>query len=563
MAQNLILCQLCEKPKEIKWKCFNCDLVLCQKCVNKHSKFSGSEDHCIIDFKQVGTPKNLDIIRKFNLKNIKCGIHTEENCTLFCIDCKTPLCSFCVIESTHKNHNIDKLSVVYSNQLSELKDIQERIQQNLPDIRKSVRESDATSDNYHEVIERIIQREKELKERVTEEAAKLIEELDKLIIPSKGDFIEEKQKIQKVERKLTEANKEIDSALKSHQATSVLTTYGRVRKDFQLNMNSDNIPLEQKFTLIVPDSLSINFGSIKKCPILKVINTYETNLPVIRNLKSLQDGTLVCYFNKNDDDFYLSYSDEQGDKYIFKNELCVTSSTWPPTDMTVTDDDMILLTNGTDEIQCLNAYDENLKAFEWDDMDNEPGIHTFKLDGIHSFKDKILVGFEEYFHHIDDDHLEGTETKGVLIIYNEDHNELVSAFEENRYRLIKLGDSRGESVICIIFKLTRNINGDINIIFDNDIAVLDCNFKLKWRWTNFNHHHFLDIVTTSTGLVVVADGSSIKVLSIDGDFLTSIGKQDNILHVYCLHIDKSGQLLVGCKSETDESAKIHRVKILD
>lgn len=61
----------------------------------------------------------------------------------------------------------------------------------------------------------------------------------------------------------------------------------------------------------------------------------------------------------------------------------------------------------------------------------------------------------------------------------------------------------------------------------------------------------------------MADGGSIKVLSIDGDFLTSIGKQDNILHIYCLHIDKSGQLLVGCKSETDESAKIQRVKILD
>lgn len=59
MAQNLILCQLCEKPKEIRWKCFDCDLVLCENCVKKHSKFGGSMKHCIIDIKQVGIPENV------------------------------------------------------------------------------------------------------------------------------------------------------------------------------------------------------------------------------------------------------------------------------------------------------------------------------------------------------------------------------------------------------------------------------------------------------------------------------------------------------------------------
>lgn len=104
MVQNLILCQLCENSKGSKWKSFHCDLVLCPKCYKKHSKFGGSEEHCIIDLNQVGTLENVDIIRKFNLKNIQCATHEKEKCSLFCKDCKNPICSFCVLEPWHKDH---------------------------------------------------------------------------------------------------------------------------------------------------------------------------------------------------------------------------------------------------------------------------------------------------------------------------------------------------------------------------------------------------------------------------------------------------------------------------
>lgn len=35
-------------------------------------------------------------------------------------------------------------------------------------------------------------------------------------------------------------------------------------------------------------------------------------------------------------------------------------------DMTVTDDDMILITNGSKDILCLNAYDEKFERFNFD-----------------------------------------------------------------------------------------------------------------------------------------------------------------------------------------------------
>lgn len=264
MEQNLILCQFCEKSKEIKWNCFTCDLVLCQKCAKQHSKFGGSEEHCIIDLKQVGSPENLDLVRKSHLKNILCASHEREKCSLFCKVCKIPVCSFCVIEPIHKSHSFEKLCTVYNNQLTELKDVKQRIEEDLPSLSNSVRESTATSDNYNEIKQKIIQREKEIKEKATEEAAILIKELDQLIIPSKDAFMAEKKRIQERESELKETYKEVEAALKSHLATSVLSSMDKVDRCSLLKMKSNNIQLKQNFKFIVPDSQSINFGSVKK-----------------------------------------------------------------------------------------------------------------------------------------------------------------------------------------------------------------------------------------------------------------------------------------------------------
>ncbi|XP_052070892.1 E3 ubiquitin-protein ligase TRIM36-like [Mytilus californianus] len=369
MAQNIILCQFCEISFEITWKCFNCDLVPCSRCTKNHSKFGGSEDHCIIDLNKIGSPENVEIIRKFNLRNIRCTTHKEERCPLFCKDCNKPVCSFCVIESEHRGHNIDKLITVYNNQLSDLKDIKERIEKNYSDLKISVKESTSTSDNYNEIKEKIIQREKEIKEKVSEQAAFLINELDKLIVPSKDAFMEEKQRIQERESKVKDTNKLIDEALQSHQATYVLETIRKVDKHLQLNVNADNIPLHQKFMFTVPDSLSINFGSVKECPMFRIINTYETNVPCIEKLKSLKNGTLVFFYEKGRNEF-IEYCDIQGDQCIFKYKTCIVSfigkGKGKVHNMTVTEDDIILVTSdwgsNSNKILCMNAYENNLKT---------------------------------------------------------------------------------------------------------------------------------------------------------------------------------------------------------
>ncbi|XP_063397268.1 uncharacterized protein LOC134681554 [Mytilus trossulus] len=50
-----IQCQLCEVDPMIKWKCLDCDLLMCSKCKDQiHSKFKSEKEHKIIDIKDVG-----------------------------------------------------------------------------------------------------------------------------------------------------------------------------------------------------------------------------------------------------------------------------------------------------------------------------------------------------------------------------------------------------------------------------------------------------------------------------------------------------------------------------
>ncbi|CAC5408253.1 unnamed protein product [Mytilus coruscus] len=360
--------------------------------------------------------------------------------------------------------------------------------------------------------------------------------------------MEEKQRIQDTENKLKEMYNKITTALQSHQATGVLETIDKEDKCLPLKQNSDYIPLDQKFKWTIPNSSSINFGTVKKCPIFKVNNTYEANIPYIKKLRSLKDGTLVCLSVK-EAGYFVGNFHKQGDKYFIKNEICITDDLDTLTDMTVTEDDKILTTEAFDGILCKHKYSKQITSFKI--RNNHTGNNVIYRNGIHSFDQKILLGFEEFWEYPNPfSEFPGT---GVMIL-NENGDCLKISWNTEKDSYIHM--LRG------IDKLTTNKRGDIIIIDGHiNLTLFDSQFKFKWTYRHL--HKLVDIVTRPNGQIVVADKDSILVLSIEGDFLNSIGEEDGIHHPTCVHIDNSGQLLVGCKGENNKNAKINVVKILD
>lgn len=278
----------------------------------------------------------------------------------------------------------------------------------------------------------------------------------------------------------------------------------------------------------------------KKCPVFKVNNAFEVNIPKIKKLRSLKDGTLV-YLSLKEDSYFIGNFDEQGGKYFIKNEIFITNVIEPLTDMTVSKYDKILTTEVYEGILCKHKNSKQLTNFKITNSCIGDNV-------VYPFDQTIILGFEEFY---PNPFIEFPVT-GVMLL------------NENGYCIKALWNTKKDSDIHIlrgINKLTTNKRGDIIIIDWHNLTVFDSKFKFKWTYRHL--HKMVDIVTRPNGQIVVADIDSILVFSMEGDFLNSIGEEDGINHPTCVHIDNSGQLLVGCKGKQNENAKIHVVKILD
>ncbi|XP_063408985.1 uncharacterized protein LOC134692463 [Mytilus trossulus] len=64
-AQSPLSCQLCDNPNVIKWKCKDCELLMCDTCKERiHPKFKLSETHTILAIKDIGKEES-DISAQF------------------------------------------------------------------------------------------------------------------------------------------------------------------------------------------------------------------------------------------------------------------------------------------------------------------------------------------------------------------------------------------------------------------------------------------------------------------------------------------------------------------
>lgn len=56
-ALALANCGICETDRTIKWKCIDCDNLLCNNCKEKvHPKFQNAKNHQVVNLKDVGQP---------------------------------------------------------------------------------------------------------------------------------------------------------------------------------------------------------------------------------------------------------------------------------------------------------------------------------------------------------------------------------------------------------------------------------------------------------------------------------------------------------------------------
>ncbi|XP_052061125.1 uncharacterized protein LOC127701294 [Mytilus californianus] len=128
IEQTTAVCHLCEIEPNLKWKCRECNLLMCQRCKDKiHPKFPSAIYHDVVDIKDIGKDED-DQVAELIFTNLKCKLHKSQICSLFCNTCHEIVCPTCFTKR-HKAHNLIEVKQGYNKIVDKLKDVDKTIDQ--------------------------------------------------------------------------------------------------------------------------------------------------------------------------------------------------------------------------------------------------------------------------------------------------------------------------------------------------------------------------------------------------------------------------------------------------
>ncbi|XP_052079042.1 uncharacterized protein LOC127717442 [Mytilus californianus] len=550
-AQTPAVCQFCEESTEIKWKCINCELFLCNLCSSKiHSKSKASMEHEIINLKDVETQNFATSMRKVDLDNMICSKHIQQRCFFYCNKCSEPACSKCVVE-THKLHDFKDIGEVYKDIIYEMKKLIDSFESNLQiyrnekdKLQKMLSDGDT---NFQKTKGLILQAEKEIKEAISKHAKDLLQELETKWKPLENMTKTELSAMKKKEDELETKKYNLKQALQSHQVADIFSTsknLGRPLPEYAVK----TIKLyNAKF---IPSNMQVKIGSqmlggLYTVPDFELIDTYQSEV-----------GNVPCLLLSSDNNAFIgSINNEKLQKIKLENhyikvekevEIAVYS-------MTLTKDGEILVSSAESDLN-LYTKDGQLTTFK--------SFSPLKTLGVHVTKDnKLIVGLRESIL------FPFPPTKDSirkLSVMNQDGDiQHTIEYDTNNQRLLTYPrriNSFNDKIVVVDI---------VNKEYEGRIVMLDYGGQLHWIYNgcnsiNSDHVKFYpkDLAITSTDMLLVFDtlNHAIHVLNAAGEVvLWKNVKSLGIEFPICLDIDKNEVLWIGCKGK---KAKIHSVKLI-
>ncbi|KAM9190645.1 E3 ubiquitin-protein ligase TRIM9 isoform 19-T19 [Mergus octosetaceus] len=110
-------CQLCEKaPKEAAVMCEQCDVFYCEPCrLRCHPPRGPLAKHRLVP------PAQGRVSRRLSPRKIStCTDHELENHSMYCVQCKSPVCYQCLEEGKHSSHEVKALGAMWKLHKSQL-----------------------------------------------------------------------------------------------------------------------------------------------------------------------------------------------------------------------------------------------------------------------------------------------------------------------------------------------------------------------------------------------------------------------------------------------------------
>ncbi|CAC5421994.1 unnamed protein product [Mytilus coruscus] len=523
-GQIPINCQLCETDKVIKWKCIECNLLMCNNCCDKiHLKFRNAIDHKIIDIKDVGCHDE-----ELNFTNIKCSEHSRQFSCLFCKKCDSLVCPTCV-SKFHKKHANDliEISEAYEmkidilkkrqnqlengkasmitkkGQLSRLKAIENskhmKVKQDILSYQKSLK---TLIDNYFQQLEKELDRtNKSVLQHIECDLAVIIESIQG-VENNKGeikDFINN-----------TDASKFFHNIRKMEKSIALPTvqttnTYNTIPKFIPGEIMQSNVGVLQSD---VRQSMELSVNTV-------INKTFQTDLSVV---------TYLCPCINEDISTWIACDIDNEVKRVKPdgNKLKVLSSLNTEVyGMAILQSDDVLLSTGGSKLQQLNITTGKL-------TDTVYNVKPLLATAIYiTSGNKVVVG----------GYSEKLGRRAVFVMN-----------EKGEHKTIVTGSDSGRVVVL----------GQGGEIINTYTGHTEINKDKQFRPVS--------IVTTPKDNVIVPDKDthSLHILDNDGNLMAYHNKNNVILYPCTLAFTPKGQLYIGCgrtKGSTTNEAKIHEVTI--
>ncbi|XP_063399703.1 uncharacterized protein LOC134684346 [Mytilus trossulus] len=549
MAQVPRTCQICDKDTKLKWKCLNCQFILCNSCGQRHSGDKSSVNHNVVNLR--------DIDEHSYLGDVKCWFHVKNKpkAEMYCLDCFQTICDNC-LKRAHRKHDVRKLDEAYSMFTGNLNLNHKKIKTDMQYCEKEKNKLEkiilSHCKSFEEEKRKIITYDMHLKERITQRTEQLLEELDEHFRKSKAKITASSTVI---ENRLSILSEKV-SLIEEHERTckSDFDTVKKVAKDVQTFADEaeSSFPIApvnimaKKFVLneTDKDSSVINpvFGLLVNVDIFgsasitcENIDSYCTDLPSIKSMTVDEKNNL--WIASSNDSNLLRQVDFQ--KKTILQEF---------KDMNITD---IAVSK---RCSLLFIKDEDPTIKELDPKTNRiKDFHTCYSAGMQIHVPSAL--------HV-------CKNSNVLVSTVEKGGDLYKVEKLSQIQVVVLSEfgkvlrmhkfyPEGRFLCMRPVKLTSNDYNEISYLGKlspqaGALVIIDSKGKTKGILERKDNWEFnpVDIVTSNSGNIIASEShGALYIFSYEGVIIKKLTTEHTgIEYPMSLGIDKKGQLLVSFKT---------------
>lgn len=544
-AQVPQCCHMCEEKTEIKYKCLDCNFLLCERCRKFHEKVKTQEVHKIISIKDEKVIGDNTLSRT-RVTAIRCTLHKDQNYIMYCQECRQPVCTMCVF-TVHQKHAMGDLKAIVSDKVAVLQDYLVELEEIvLPDLtlkkdklndllKYHAQKADKTKSRINEWGQYL---KDAVKNGVDQQSQEFFQEIDKnmkkineKILPQISEVNDMKSKVDEIRKRIndTTENVELTEAIDLERMTASIISKVKMHR---LKARTHFFLLEE-----TPLNTVSLLGSLKSEAVfvLQLVESIDTGMPTVDKIVSGRSGTLYL---KNWDSGMIRKikiekskvveldkwkADVKGMALLGSGDILLFFS----------DKSQILLLPGNDKIE--NKTEENRLETAKIFFDSTPHVPT----ALHVTRENTVVVST-----MDSggDMFPSGDLRKIRIVLLAANSERLSTFDYNKDlfcfpdKIITVADC-----ICVADSISE---------YSGRLVTLDCSGKVKWIYGDDSNSVVVgDMVSTVMSHVILFEACKrvLIVLDSDGKCLRQLSVLNfGISHPFSMNITKDEKLLIGC-----------------